>query len=135
MKKIIFLLLVFSGVLLSCKKNKCELNASNFTGTYKLVALTNKDSATGETQDGFSQRQACEKDDLTIFNSDGTIIFKDAGIVCEPDGNDTGVWSLNGDTLTIDGESLKISSFDCGGFTITISDDSSGEVVTATFKK
>jgi hypothetical protein len=135
MKKITLLLLVFSAVLLSCKKNKCELNAENFAGTYKLVAITSKITATGETQDGFSGRPDCEKDDLTIFNSDGTIIYKDAGLVCEPVGNDTGVWSLNGDVLTSDDEPLKISSFDCGGFTITVPDDGSGEVVTATFKK
>ena len=120
-----------------CKKDKknCDLNAGNLQGSYKVTAVSYKADATTATVDEFATWDACEKDDLVIFNSNNTVTYSDAGTVCSPDGNDTGIWSLSGDQLNLDGEIYTVSSFNCDGATFTNIGDDPGELTTITVDK
>lgn len=138
MKKIIFALLALSTVATSCKKDKknCDLNASNVVGTYKITSASYKADAASPAQDWFALLPACEKDDLFIINSNGTTTITDAGTVCSPSTNDTGIWTLSGSTLTIDGEPANVSSFDCSGMTLVGTGViQAGDTYTATYVK
>lgn len=141
MKKILLSALVLSIAFTSCKKDDvkvCDLNATNLVGSYKTTAITYKADAATPAVDIFNDPlfyDACEKDDLLIFNANNTITFSDAGVVCTPAGNDTGVWTLAGSTVTIDGELATITSFSCSGMTATIAGTTAGELTTITLVK
>ena len=136
MKKILFGILAL-GAMVSCKKDekKCDLNAANFVGSYKTTAVTYKADAATAPVDEFATYPACEKDDLIIFNSNNTVTFSDAGVVCASPGNDTGVYILNGSQLNLDGEIYTITSFDCNGATLTSVGSAAGELSTITVVK
>ena len=136
MKKILFGILAL-GAMVSCKKEdkKCDLNAANFVGSYKTTAVTYKADAATAPVDEFATYPACEKDDLIIFNSNNTVTFSDAGVVCASPGNDTGVYILNGSQLNLDGEIYTITSFDCNGATLTSAGSVAGELSTITVVK
>src|SRR6187401_671987 len=88
MKKLILLSLAGAFFLASCKKNEnCDLNSSSLVGTYRATSITYKASAGSPEIDVYSGLDACEKDDLVIFNDNGSVIFQDAGQVCSPSGN------------------------------------------------
>ncbi len=137
MKKLIICSLFLSVLAISCKKDdkNCDLNAANFAGTYKITALTYKPNTATPAVDAYAFFDACEKDDLIIFNANNTITYTDAGVVCVPNGNDTGTWSLTGTTAVVDGESATVASFDCKGMTLTIAGTDPGELTTVTLQK
>ena len=137
MKKIILSLVVLSTVLVSCKKTdkNCDLNANNLVGTYRLTAATYKANTATAAIDLFATLSPCEKDDLLILNSGGTYTYTDAGVVCSPSGNDTGLWSFSGSTLIIDGDAYSVPSFSCSGMTITQAGTTPGELTTLTLTK
>jgi Lipocalin-like domain len=140
MKKTILSLLVVSSILFGCKKDDkndtCELSSASIVGTYKLTALTYKASASATPVDEYASFAACEKDDLTIFNANNTVTFSDAGVACVPNGNDTGVWTLSANQLTVDGDVSTVTSFSCSGMTITFTSSVVvGDITTATFVK
>lgn len=114
MKKLVFVLLV--PIFFSCKKDKtCNRDMAGISGTYKVTAFLYKaNSATAET-DIFVQEvpDACDRDDTYTFHSNGTVTFTDAGIKCVPSNDDTGTWSLTGNTMTVDGSPNTIFSFNC----------------------
>ena len=131
MKKLILLSLAGTFFLASCKKDEnCDLNSSSLVGTYRATSITYKASAGSPEIDVYSGLDACEKDDLIIFNDNGSVIFQDAGQVCSPSGNDTGTWSLSGNTILLDGEAGTVSSFDCDTMVLTMTDASTGEIST-----
>ncbi len=109
---------VFAGVLLfaSCKKNdKCNTDVASVSGTYKVASAKYKEPSSGVEVDaiGILFGEACEKDDLTVLNSNGTYQNTDAGVVCDPSNTYSGDWSLSGNTLILDGDSYTIESFNC----------------------
>ncbi|MBS1564784.1 MAG: lipocalin family protein [Bacteroidetes bacterium] len=119
------LALAFAGA--SCKKNKddkkCDINMASIAGTYRLASLKYKPGAGQPEQDVMPMRDACENDDLVTLNANGTYHYQDAGTVCTPSGNDDGTWSLNGNTLSSDGDMRgDIKSFDCSSLSYTIKD-------------
>lgn len=129
MKKVMIGLLL-AGVFTSCKKDdkKCDFNQANFAGTYKVTSVIYKADASTSAVDEFTTWDACEKDDLVIFNTNGTVTYQDAGTVCTPDGNDTGIWAyVNSSTVIIDGDNATVSDFSCSGMKVTFSDLSTGE--------
>lgn len=132
MKKIILSAAVLSFAMLSCKKSDktCDLSQASFVGTYKVTSIKYKADATTPEIDEFLLYDACEKDDLVIFNSNNTITFKDAGTVCTPPGDDTGIWSLSGSTINVDGQTGTVAYFDCTSTAITIAGTAVGESTT-----
>ena len=129
MKKNLIAVLAIAALIsaTSCKKSEdatCTLSAATLVGTYKIT------SAKINGVDLFSTFEACEKDDTYTFNANGNFVTTDAGVVCSPNNNDTGPWSLTGNSLNIDGEVNTVSDFTCSGFSFTSTSGGSVQVVT-----
>lgn len=126
-------------ILVSCKKDKavnCERTTENLAGTYILVK---GEIGSNNNFNEIDLRNACEKDDQYILNTDGTVNYKDAGTTCEPIGDENGTWSLNaaGKISLVAGYAMiaegEVTSFDCSNLVITTS--VSGIQYRFTFKK
>jgi hypothetical protein len=107
-------------LIFACKKKEdqthtCTTDASSISGSYRVTGYTYKASASSPEQDYYNTMfpDACERDDILTFNSNGNWTLKDAGVVCSPSGDDSGTWALSGNTMSIDGGPLTIESFDC----------------------
>jgi hypothetical protein len=115
--RIVLSLLVVAGLFLSCRKSKstvCSKSMTGLAGTYRLTALTYKSDANTPEEDLFQALDACQKDDLLTLQANGTYIYQDAGVQCDPVGNDEGDWSVSGGVLSSDGEvGGVITSYDC----------------------
>ena len=135
MKKIFFACLPLLFIF-SCKKEKatCDLNNTNLVGSYKLTAATHKATASSTPVDIFALSDACDKDNVIVLNANGTYNYKDEGLKCDPPSDDTGAWSLNNNILNVDNESGMVTSFNCSGMVLTVT-DSDGGVTTQTFTK
>lgn len=109
--------LLAAVLLFSCKEDPVECNTSvaTISGSYKVTAYRYKQTPTSPEQDYYPVifPDACDRDDIYTFNANGTYQLKDAGIVCSPPDDETGTWSLLGNTMTIDGDQTGIESFDC----------------------
>jgi hypothetical protein len=125
----------FSGFLLltvlcvffsSCQKNKdenCTASVASISGSYKLTSLQYKINAGTPAQDYLVFLDACERDDIVTLNSNGTWSSQDAGVVCIPNGNDNGTWSLSGSIINSDGLiDGTIESFDCRTLVFFVAD-------------
>ncbi|MBK7560083.1 MAG: hypothetical protein IPP43_03130 [Chitinophagaceae bacterium] len=114
MKKIFVLSLVSLLVLSSCKKKEdpCVTNTASIAGTYKLTSLRFKPSG-GTESEIISSLPTCRRDDLHVLNANGNYNYQDAGVVCVPNGNLVGSWSLTGNTIDLEGNTGTIQSFDC----------------------
>jgi hypothetical protein len=106
MKKLnLYLMIVLFGLsLFSCKKDE-KTAKENIIGKWMMTAMTISPAQNGVT-DMFIGMDACGKDDLTIFNADGTITNDEGLIKCnaaDPQTSSGGTWALNADgtTLTI----------------------------------
>ena len=137
MKRVLFLIAVTSSMN-SCKKKVQNVNisAENIAGTYQLVAYTLKSSTVPE-QDAMAFMDECEKDDLYKLNPDNSFQYVDAGIMCDPNGDFTGNWELNGDVISFYGEVGNITKFDGTILEITTTSTISGDTYTkkSTYKK
>jgi hypothetical protein len=137
MKRIIVIgisaLFIFSG----CEKeDTCNLTQESLIGTYRLTALTYRESPGSPVEDDFSGLSECVKDNLFSFNSDRTFRYQDAGLVCSSNLDYTATWTLTGTTLEYGGDISIVSDFNCERMVTTISDvDVQGDVLTATFIK
>ena len=125
MKRILFLTLILGMIgTSSCKKDKdCSLDSSSITGTYKVIHSYYKANSTTAEVDEFTSWDACEKDDLIKIIAGGALTLQDAGVACTPAGDESGTWSLIGNTITITWagstpETESISSFSCSGMTV-----------------
>ena len=128
MKKL-SLLLLLPALFFACKKEDhknatCTTDVPSISGSYKVTAYTYKASASSPEQDYFNIifSDACERDDVLTFNSNGNWQLKDAGVVCSPSGDDNGAWSLSGSTMSMDGEPTTIESFDCKNLVLVETD-------------
>ena len=127
MKKVLF----FSfGLffLLSCNKKDtpaptCNRDVAGISGTYKITAIRYKATPTATEVDYYSflLPDPCDKDDLYVFNSNGTYVITDAGIICVPSNNYNSTWSLSGNIMTIDGDPGNIDNFNCSTLTVSAS--------------
>ena len=68
---------------------------------------------------------ACEQDDESKFNADGTYVLTDTGEECSPDNSETGTWAFNADqtVLTVatlsDTISGKVESMSASEFKVS----------------
>lgn len=133
MKKLILSSLVFALVATGCSKNDdddCNLSSASIVGTYLTTAARFQPSTGGGELDLLALAPACEKDDLVILNDNGVVTYQDAGVACNPNGNDSGTWSLSGNTLTMDGEAATVSSFECNTMVLKYTDGTGVTTVT-----
>ena len=113
-KTIVFLFCVV--LLFSCKKNpvECNTNVTSVSGSYKITAMTYKETPASPEVDFFTPNfDPCQRDDTYTFNANGTYIRTDVALVCNPSGGENGTWALSGNAMTIDGDQTGIESFDC----------------------
>lgn len=144
-----FLLLAGSLVFVSCEKDK-DIDAKQpdkilTSGTWKLTALT-VDPAIDwfgtSVTNVYSQLPTCTKDDLTTFQSNGTVNFDEGPSKCST--NDpqtfTGLWALSNDkktiSITLNGEteSWKINQLSSSSVQVDYEqEDEYGSGLTYTF--
>ena len=112
MKRVLFLI-ALTASMTSCNKKveKVPVNTENIVGTYKLIGLSLKSSTVPE-QDAMPSLPECEKDDVYKLNADNSFQYIDAGLACDPNGNFTGNWELNGNEISFYGEIGNITKFD-----------------------
>ena len=117
MKQMISLSILTMLFVTACKKDPtgCNTDMASISGAYKITAVNYKASSSSPEMDYFNILfpDACERDDLYTFQTNGTYLLKDAGIACSPSGDDDGTWSLSGNTMVIDGDATVIESFNC----------------------
>ena len=134
--KILALALLVATTFSACKKDNdsndsLSVTKENLAATYTLSTIKVKATGVAE-QDVTSQVTACEKDDQIILKSDLTIQYKDAGTVCSPAGDGTGVWSLSGSTITMDGDAYTVKSLTKGTLVLEQTGTVSGVTYTYT---
>ena len=95
MKKLSFACLPLLLLFFSCKKEKasCDLSSTNIVGSYKATAVTYKATPSSTPVDIFAFTDACDKDNIIILNANGTFTYQDAGVKCDPTGDDAGSWN------------------------------------------
>ena len=105
LKTALLLFSVMALVTTACKKDDEKSASDRLTGTscWQQVKSETQDPTTGTwTDDGVD---ACDRDDCTNFNSDGTLTFDEGATKCDPADpqTTTGSWVLSndGNTLTI----------------------------------
>lgn len=140
MKKTLVLLTICTTLFASCKKDKdeCTLSSAALVGTYKITAVKYKASASATEQDYYNLffPDACERDDTQTLNANGTCSFNDAGVKCAPPNDYNSTWSLNGNTIIIDGDAGNVDSFSCT--TLVISGSGvfiAGDKITVTYTR
>ena len=129
MKKLA-VLLILSLIIFSCKKDKdkdekkCTTDVASISGSYKFTAYTYKATPSSPEEDYFPIifSEVCERDDILTLNSNGNYTLTDAGVVCSPSGDDSGTWSLSGNTINVDGDPATVESFDCKTLVIVNTD-------------
>lgn len=115
------MMLVVAGFVSSCNKDEDpaptgsnKSNSEKLVGkNWKITAATLKDPS-GATTDEYADMEACDKDDLYIYNANGTYVLDAGATKCDPNDPQTepGVWSMNsGQTvITQDGFEFTIKS-------------------------
>ena len=140
MKKLLFGLLSLTLLTTACKKSKDApaVTKENLAGSYKITSI--KASINGSPFVDADYRDACQKDDIIELKADFTYSYHDAGTVCNPAGDATGTWALDGTTISspdnaeINGD---ITSFDGSSLEVTVNSTDGGTIITAktTLKK
>jgi hypothetical protein len=115
----------------------CSTNMTTLSGTYKLTAIKYKATPATAEVDYLAFMEDCEKDDLVTLNPNGTYNYKDAGTSCAPKGDESGTWSLSGNTVYSDGiVGGTIESFDCKTLVVFVTDvNIPGDKLAVTFTK
>ena len=140
MKKLFPVILIAVAIIFiatACSKSgssdNVDISVQSLSGTYALKALVWVYQ--GETINVYDSLDACEKDNLTTLNTDKTVDYTDAGIVCDPPEDDNGTWDLIGtDSLYFSGSSnaSKIQSFDGKTLVLTGNPDGTTDVQATT---
>lgn len=120
MKKLLITLTTFSLLFGSCKKEETPVNKSKTdllcAHYWKLASATVNpplDIDGVPVTDIFATFDDCQKDDLTKYNTDKTVIYDEGATKCDPSASQTtsGTWSFNSDEtiLTENGDSGNIA--------------------------
>jgi len=140
MKKLSILSLLALLILGSCKKDTppsttCTYNTASVLGSYKTTSLLYKADAVTPEVDFFPSYPDCQKDDLLTFNSNGTYTVSEGVTSCNPANADSGTWSVSGNNMILDGETVEIQNFSCSGFKVKVTDALTGEIFTISLAK
>ena len=126
MKKFISLTFFASLFITACNPTEpvCKTDATSISGSYRITAATYKASPTSPEMDYMNILfpDACERDDVYTFQTNGTYQIKDAGSVCSPPNDYDGTWSMSGNNMIVDGDPTAIESFDCQTLVISNTD-------------
>ncbi len=139
--KTVHLLFIFFIIFSACNKKEdsknCSPSITTLSGTYKIVSLKYKVTASAQEVDYLSFLNDCEKDDQVQLNSNKTYTAIDAGVSCNPSTNDAGTWNLVGNKIESDGQIQgEIEKFDCTTLVVFSKDAiMRGDKLTFTFKK
>jgi len=139
--KILFILLVSTVAMYSCKKEDsrqdCNTTITTLSGTYKITALKYKASASSQEMDYLPFLDDCEKDNQVKLNANKTYHSIDAGMVCDPSSDSQGTWNLVGNKIESDGQIQgDIQSFDCTTLVVFSTNTIiPGDKLTFTFQK
>ncbi len=141
--KNILLVLIIAITAFSCnKKNNggpsCTANATSLSATWKVTAIKYKQTPSSPEQDYYPviYSHACEYDNVYVFNSNGNYTYEDRGTQCFPPDNFSGTWSVNGNTLSVDGTPATIQDFNCSSFKLVSTNAfTAGDIFTATWVK
>jgi len=142
-KNWVYPIVVLSTIIIfSCKKNKpdsnnnCTLTEANLVGTFHYDSIKYKASPSSSAMDAGALVDSCSRDDIITLAANHTVTYTDAGIKCDPAGDGTGIWSLSGTTLTLNGQGAHIDDFTCSAFTAAQPDFfQTGDTLLITFKK
>ena len=120
-------MLIAGFFISSCKDDPdpvCKTDATSIAGSYRITAVIYRASPTTPEENYYNIffPDACQRDDVYTFQTNGTYQLKDAGAVCSPSGDDNGTWSVNGNNMVVDGDPSGIESFDCKTLVISSSD-------------
>ncbi|MEO7446014.1 MAG: lipocalin family protein [Ferruginibacter sp.] len=141
MKKLILPVFFAAFIFSSCGKSdkNCTLTSASLQGSYKISSIKYKGSSTQAETEVLNTGlflPACEVDNIFSFNNNGTYTYTDAGVVCNPNSSDAGVWSVSGNTLTVDGDATPVTNFGCSSFQITEYDSfQNGDITVLTFAR
>ncbi|CAN5702206.1 hypothetical protein BH11BAC3_BH11BAC3_36490 [soil metagenome] len=141
MKTTISTLVISLCLFTSCKKDKntCSVTVASIAGTYSFGKF--EVGSNGVYQDITSQFESCQLDDKLILDANGTSTYQDLGVVCNPNGTETGTWSISADgKMTVQtGTDTDVSSadvsFDCTTLVLTADGPLSGYKFRSTIKK
>jgi hypothetical protein len=105
MKKLsIYMMAVLIGaIMFGCKKDETKSSKDNIIGKWMMTGMTVNPAIEGVT-DYFSTWSECSKDDLTIFNADGTVTNDEGATKCDdnnPQTSSGGTWALSSDNKTL----------------------------------
>ena len=125
MKKILSIAIVAIVAFTGCKKssndsNSCALSASSIVGTYKITSVVL--STQGQTLEIFNNDafyDPCQRDNIYTINGNGTFSVTEGATSCNPPGDETGTWTLDGSTFTYAGQVTTVSEFTCSSFKLT----------------
>ncbi len=137
MKKILsFALAIAVLAVSSCKKDNAkpvEITEANLAGSYRIAAFTSQKGAAAPV-DLIAHLEDCEKDNVVKFNTDHTYNYIDAGVQCNPPGDDHGTWSLpTTSQFILDSTTFSIKSFDGKTFIIAATETTGNEVTVYTY--
>lgn len=139
--QIALMLLVLVSIA-ACKKDKEENRTDLLTDeNWRTTALT-VDPAINiggvVVSDLYAQLDDCEKDDLTIFKTDGKVNYDEGATKCDPSDpqTSTGTWTFNTDQtiITIDGESWTIEEITSNKLRVKYTADLFGTGVNSTIR-
>mgnify|MGYP000898951833 CR=1 FL=1 len=138
MKKIILSAIILATTIVACKKDPttCPNNMASIAGSYKTIAVKYKAGNTAPEQDLFTILPACEKDDIIKLYVNGTADYQDAGTACTPNNSYSSTWSVNGNSITMDGTAGTIQLFDCKKLVVMGTGALvPGDILTVTYEK
>jgi hypothetical protein len=114
----ICLALFSAGLFFSCSKKESENiipTKENLAGSYKTQKVTAMYSGTSFEINVTNSvlPDSCDRDDVLKINTDNTVNFIDAGIVCTPPNDRSSTWNLTSNTtFDLDGYSYTIRKWD-----------------------
>ena len=130
MKRLVVALSALLFITVSCKKDDNNISKEDLVGSYTLVSVTAKYGTSPEVDITDDWIESCAQDDVTTLKADDTYAVVDAGVQCDPPGDDVGTWSVSGNSLTMDGQTSAISSFSGNTLVLTTTENVSGQTIT-----
>lgn len=137
MRKSILVLSLGALLFTSCKKEKEPVVATkeNLSGSYKFTAVTYGGvNIFNNSDESVNMFEACQRDDVYTLGANGVYSVADAGTVCNPSSEYEGNWEfVNSTTVTIDGDTGTIKSWD--GKTLVVEAKDNGIALVTTMVK